>query len=120
MMVGRAVQLEVERTPAKAGETVLTVEDLVVLDERHQVAVDGISFEVRAGEVLGIAGVQGNGQTELVEALTGLRPPVSGKVTLLGQDITNATPRQITELGCCACPGRPPAGWPGVDLPGRG
>jgi general nucleoside transport system ATP-binding protein len=104
MMVGRAVQLEVERTPAKAGETVMIVEDLVVLDERHQVAVDGISFDVRAGEVLGIAGVQGNGQTELVEALTGLRPPVSGKVSLVGEEITNAKPRQITELGSAHVP----------------
>ncbi|OGO35695.1 MAG: heme ABC transporter ATP-binding protein [Chloroflexi bacterium RBG_16_57_11] len=104
MMVGRAVQLEVERTPAKAGETVMTVEDLVVLDERHQVAVDGISFDVHASEVLGIAGVQGNGQTELVEALTGLRPPMSGKVTLVGQEITNAKPRQITELGSAHVP----------------
>jgi ABC-type uncharacterized transport system ATPase subunit len=104
MMVGRAVQLEVERTPAKVGGTVLTVEDLVVLDERHQVAVDGISFDVRAGEVLGIAGVQGNGQTELVEALTGLRPPVSGKVSLVGEEITNAKPRQITELGSAHVP----------------
>jgi len=104
MMVGRAVQLEVERTPAKAGETVMTVEDLVVLDERHQVAVDGISFDVNAGEVLGIAGVQGNGQTELVEALTGLRPPASGKVSLVGQEITDAKPRQITELGSAHVP----------------
>jgi ABC-type uncharacterized transport system ATPase subunit len=104
MMVGRAVQLEVERTPAKVGGTVLTVEDLVVLDERHQVAVDGISFDVRAGEVLGIAGVQGNGQTELVEALTGLRPPVSGKVSLVGEEITNSKPRQITELGSAHVP----------------
>ena len=104
MMVGRAVQLEVERTPAKAGETVMTVEDLVVLDERHQVAVDGISFDVNAGEVLGIAGVQGNGQTELVEALTGLRPPASGKVSLVGQEITDAKPRRITELGSAHVP----------------
>jgi simple sugar transport system ATP-binding protein len=104
MMVGRAVQLEVERTPAKVGETVLSVEDLVVLDERRQVAVDGISFDVRAGEVLGVAGVQGNGQTELVEALTGLRPVQSGKMTLLGQDIARARPRQITELGSAHVP----------------
>jgi simple sugar transport system ATP-binding protein len=104
MMVGRAVQLEVERTPAEAGESVLSVKDLVVLDELHQVAVDGISFDVRAGEVLGVAGVQGNGQTELVEALTGLRPVQSGDVSLMGSKIANARPRQITELGCAHVP----------------
>jgi ABC-type uncharacterized transport system ATPase subunit len=104
MMVGRAVQLEVDRTPAKAGETVMSVDDLVVLDERHQIAVDGVSFDVRAGEVLGVAGVQGNGQTELVQALTGLRTPVSGKVSLVGQEITNSKPRQITELGSAHVP----------------
>jgi simple sugar transport system ATP-binding protein len=104
MMVGRAVLLEVERTPANAGEAVLAVEDLVVLDERHQIAVDGVSFDVRAGEVLGMAGVQGNGQTELVEAITGLRTPMSGKISLLGQEITNSSPRQITELGSAHIP----------------
>ncbi len=98
MMVGRAVLLEVEKTTSKPGETVLKVEDLFVLDERKQVAVDGISFDVRAGEVLGIAGVQGNGQTELVEALTGLRKSQSGKAVLLGEEISNASPRKITEL----------------------
>lgn len=104
MMVGRAVQLEVEKSPSKPGEVVLQVEDLVVLDERHQVAVDGVSFDVHAGEVLGIAGVQGNGQTELVEALTGLRTPQSGKVALLGLDITHASPRRITEAGTAHVP----------------
>ena len=104
MMVGRAVQLELERKPAKLGETILTVEDLVVADERNQVAVDGISFNVQAGEVLGIAGVQGNGQTELVEALTGLREPIGGRVTILDQDVTHANPRQITELGTAHVP----------------
>ena len=104
MMVGRAVQLEIEKEPAKSGETVLTVDDLFVLDERHQVAVDDISFDVHSGEVLGIAGVQGNGQTELVEAITGLRQPQDGKITLLGEDITRASPRQITELGSAHVP----------------
>ena len=104
MMVGRAVQLEVERAPEKVGETVLKVENLVVVDERKQIAVDDISFEVAAGEVLGVAGVQGNGQTELVEALTGMHPVQSGKVTLLDKDITHASPRQITELGCAHVP----------------
>jgi simple sugar transport system ATP-binding protein len=61
--------------------------------------VDGVSFEVRSGEILGVAGVQGNGQTELVQAITGLRQAASGTITLLGNDITHATPRHITELG---------------------
>jgi general nucleoside transport system ATP-binding protein len=73
MMVGRQVQLEVVKSPADIGEAVLEVKDLTVLDQRFQVAVDEISFQVKAGEVLGIAGVQGNGQTELVEAVTGMR-----------------------------------------------
>jgi general nucleoside transport system ATP-binding protein len=104
MMVGREVRLEVEKTEARVGEPVLQVEDLVVLDDLYNVMVDEISFQVHAGEILGVAGVQGNGQTELVEALTGLRKPQSGKATLLGQDITQASPRQITELGSAHIP----------------
>ncbi|MFM8320543.1 MAG: ABC transporter ATP-binding protein [Chloroflexota bacterium] len=104
MMVGRAVHLELDRKPAKVGECVLSVEDVLALDERKHVAVDGVSFEVNAGEVLGVAGVQGNGQTELVEVLTGLRRVSSGRVTLLGKDITHAGPRQITELGSAHIP----------------
>ncbi|MEW6568149.1 MAG: ABC transporter ATP-binding protein [Chloroflexota bacterium] len=104
MMVGREVKLEVEKSPAQIGEVVLQVEDLVVIDERRLVAVDGVSFEVYAGEVFGIAGVQGNGQTELVRALAGLRPVQQGRIRLLGHDITRATPRQITELGVAHVP----------------
>jgi ABC-type uncharacterized transport system ATPase subunit len=104
MMVGRAVILELEKEPPKIGDIVLAVQNLEVLDQRRQVAVDEISFDVKAGEVLGVAGVQGNGQTELVEALTGLRAVQSGSVNLLGQDITNATPRRITELGSAHVP----------------
>jgi simple sugar transport system ATP-binding protein len=104
MMVGREVELEVERTPAHAGEVVLEVEDLLVLDDRDQVAVDGVTFQVRGGEVFGIAGVQGNGQTELVEAITGLRPVLQGSVTILGTDTTNSSPRRIAELGVAHVP----------------
>jgi len=104
MMVGREVQLGVEKDKPKVGEVVLEAEDLVVLDDRKQVAVDAISFNVRAGEILGVAGVQGNGQTELVEAVTGLRRPLSGKLDLLGTDISHASPRQITELGTAHVP----------------
>ncbi len=104
MMVGREVQLEVERTPAHEGQVVLEVEDLLVLDDRNQVAVDGVSFVVHAGEVFGIAGVQGNGQTELVEAVTGLRQIAEGRVKVLGQDVTNSSPRRIVELGVAHVP----------------
>ncbi len=104
MMVGREVKLEVERTEATPEGVVLQVEDLVVIDDRDQVAVDGVSFEVRSGEVLGVAGVQGNGQTELVQALTGLRRPFSGSIHLLDHDITYASPRKNTELGVAHVP----------------
>jgi ABC-type uncharacterized transport system ATPase subunit len=104
MMVGREVILRVEKHIAQPGEVVLEVEDLRVLDDRGLVAVGGASFRVREGEVLGIAGVQGNGQTELVEALTGLRAIEGGSVTILGQDTTRATPRAITEIGIAHVP----------------
>ncbi len=104
MMVGRQVQLELDKSPPEVGDPVLEVKDLIVLDERHQVAVDGVSFELRAGEVLGIAGVQGNGQTELVETITGLRASQEGTIRLLGQDITRASPRHITEIGAAHVP----------------
>jgi general nucleoside transport system ATP-binding protein len=99
MMVGRDVALTTARTPARPGATVLEARDLTVLDDRGQVAVDGLSLTVRAGEILGIAGVQGNGQTELVEAITGLRRVRAGQVRIDGRDRTNATPRQFTAAG---------------------
>jgi simple sugar transport system ATP-binding protein len=99
MMVGRAVQLTVEKPPAKPREPVLEVGDLVVRDDRGQVAVDGVSFGVHAGEIVCIAGVQGNGQTELVEALTGLRSPSEGRIELAGRDITHATPNDVLDAG---------------------
>ena len=104
MMVGRAVALTVKKKTAHPTEPTLVVEDLCVKDNRQGVAVNNVSFEVKAGEVLGVAGVQGNGQTQLVEALTGLRRVESGTVKIAGQDATNATPRQITELGVAHVP----------------
>jgi simple sugar transport system ATP-binding protein len=104
MMVGREVDLEVEKSKAKPTVLTLQVENLKVLDDRNALTVNGVSFDVKAGEVLGIAGVQGNGQTELVEALTGLRHPVEGRIELLGTDITRASPRKITELGSAHIP----------------
>jgi simple sugar transport system ATP-binding protein len=99
MMVGRKVILQIDKAPAHPGAVILRVDNLQAQDDRHAMTVHDASFEVREGEILGIAGVQGNGQRELVEALTGLRHVVAGKVELLSQDITHATPRAITELG---------------------
>ncbi len=104
MMVGREVSLELDKTPANIKDKVLEVQDLVVLNDLNQVAVNNVSFDVSSGEILGVAGVQGNGQTELVKALTGLSHPVEGKIDLLGQNITRANPRTITELGSAHIP----------------
>jgi simple sugar transport system ATP-binding protein len=104
MMVGRTVILQVDKTEAQPGEAVLEVEGLVVEDDRGQTSVAGVGFEVRAGEIFGIAGVQGNGQRELVEALTGLRPPKEGQIIIIGQDSTHLLPRKITELGVAHIP----------------
>ena len=104
MMVGREVILQVEKGPAEPGEAVLEVQNLQVRDLREQLAIRGISFRVRAGEILGIAGVQGNGQAELVEALTGLAPVESGRILINGQETTNLRPRIITETGIAHVP----------------
>jgi simple sugar transport system ATP-binding protein len=98
-MVGREVLLRVEKTPAEPAEPLLTVEDLRVLDERKLEAVRGISLEVRSGEIVGIAGVDGNGQSELIEAITGLRRPESGRILAAGKDITNEGARVSLEAG---------------------
>ncbi len=104
MMVGREVLLRVHKEPAKPGEVVLEVSGLTAYDDRGSKAIDGVSFKVRAGEVLGIAGVQGNGQTELVETLTGLRKPHNGRVTVKGKDLTGASPRKVTRAGTAHVP----------------
>ena len=95
MMVGRPVQLLVDKDAAEEGPETMSVEDLHVVDEGGRTLVDHVSFDVHAGEIVGIAGVQGNGQTELVEALTGLRQPLSGAIKVDGTDLTSAGPRQI-------------------------
>ncbi len=99
MMVGREVVFTVERRPAEVGKPVLEVENLVVLGDRSREAVRGVSFQVREGEILGVAGVAGNGQRELVHAIVGLRKVKSGTVRILGVDTTNKSPREIAELG---------------------
>ncbi|HEY8662025.1 MAG TPA: ATP-binding cassette domain-containing protein [Propionibacteriaceae bacterium] len=91
MMVGREVLLRIEHTPAHPGETVLEVADLTVVDDRGVTALDHIGLSVRAGEIVGIAGVDGNGQSELLEAIAGLDKPSFGTVTLKGTDITRAS-----------------------------
>jgi ABC-type uncharacterized transport system ATPase subunit len=104
MMVGRSVMLRVAKAPAEPGEVVLEVVDLSVLDERGHAAVDHLSIDVRAGEILAIAGVQGNGQTELVEALTGLQPPANGTITLAGRPLERARPRTVLRAGVAHVP----------------
>jgi general nucleoside transport system ATP-binding protein len=104
MMVGRKVILQVNKPPLQAGDPVLQTRGLRVLDDRGQIAVDGVDLTVRAGEILGIAGVQGNGQTELAEALAGLRPVAKGRIEILGGDRTHTTPRQLIELGVAHVP----------------
>ena len=104
MMVGREVILRISKDEAHPGKPVLEVRNLHALDEREQMALRGITLTVQEGEVLGIAGVHGNGQTELVEVLTGLRPALSGQVLIGGHDITNATPRAVTAAGVAHIP----------------
>jgi simple sugar transport system ATP-binding protein len=99
LMVGREVQLTVDRGESHPGEPMLTVAGLHVKDDRGQEVVHDVGFEVRAGEIFGIAGVAGNGQDELVQALVGLRPVASGTVTLGGRTLTGASPRRIHRAG---------------------
>ncbi|MGN6090477.1 MAG: ABC transporter ATP-binding protein [Actinomycetales bacterium] len=99
LMVGRQVALEIDKDAADPGDVALEVRDLVVADEAGIPQVDGVSLQVRKGEIYAIAGVQGNGQTELTEALVGLTRPASGTISLDGRDITSATTEDILELG---------------------
>ncbi len=104
MMVGRPVDLMVHKAPSQPGDTVLSVSGLTVMNSQGRKAVEGVSFEVRRNEIVGIAGVQGNGQTELVEALTGLRDVAGGTVAILGNDHTHSNPRQIHNAGVAHVP----------------
>lgn len=99
LMVGRDVDLNVTRKPVKVGAETLVIKDLTVLDDRQHQMVDGVSFTVRDGEVLAIAGVQGNGQTELAEAILGLRKIHSGSIEVAGHDLTKSTVREVLEAG---------------------
>jgi simple sugar transport system ATP-binding protein len=99
MMVGREVLLRVEKKPSAAGQAMLEVDDLHVLDDRGLEAVRGVSIDVRAGEIVGLAGVDGNGQTELIDAITGLRRLAGGAIRVRGKDISHATTREVLDLG---------------------
>ena len=120
LMVGRNVLLSVDRGESNPAGTTLAIEDLHVADDRGHEAVKGVSFEVRAGEVLGVAGVAGNGQEELVEALTGLRTPTSGRVVLQGADVTGRGPRALQRAGMSFVPGDRHRFGLVLELPARG
>src|SRR5437762_4626926 len=98
-MVGREVLLRVDKPPAQPGEALLEVDDLHVVDDRGIEKVSGVSFAVRAGEIVGIAGVDGNGQSELIDAITGLRRLQSGAVRVAGRECVHASPRQMLDAG---------------------
>ena len=98
MMVGRHVSFKTEKIPSNPKEVVLSIKNLVVNENRGIPAVKNLSLDVRAGEIIGIAGIDGNGQTELVQAITGLRKIESGDITIKGESIINKTIRQITEM----------------------
>jgi simple sugar transport system ATP-binding protein len=104
IMVGRPVTFEVEREARAPGEPMLEVKGLTVLRDDNAVAVDDVSLTVRSGEVVGIAGVQGNGQSALIEAITGLRPAIRGSIRFLGQDVTRASPRVRHRMGLAHIP----------------
>jgi len=97
LMVGRKVILRVDKQPQPTGKVVLQIEKLNALNNKGLAALKNISFQIKEGEILGIAGVEGNGQTELVETITGLRRATGGKITLYNKDITNYSPRNIKE-----------------------
>ena len=105
MMVGRSVNFHVEKSPCQPGEVVLNVEHMTVASKMHKNnAVKDVSFQVRRGEIVCIAGIDGNGQTELVYGLTGLEPLSGGKITMCGQDITNLSIRKKSLLGMSHIP----------------
>ena len=99
MMVGRAIKFNVNKKPVEAGEVALHIENLHVKDVRGVEVVKGLNLDVRKGEIFGVAGVDGNGQSEFLEAITGLRKIEEGKVVIEGKDVTNATPKAIRDAG---------------------
>ncbi len=104
MMVGRDIDLVVDKTSAEPGDDVLVLEDVHMVDDYGRALLNHVNLSVRAGEIVGVAGIQGNGQTELVEAITGLLPLASGRISFLGQDITSASPRARHAAGIAHVP----------------
>ncbi|HYO44351.1 MAG TPA: ABC transporter ATP-binding protein [Candidatus Limnocylindrales bacterium] len=104
LMVGRDVELKVVKGPADPKDVVLSIKDLHVRDDRGHMAVKNVNLEVRAGEIVALAGVQGNGQTELVEAIVGLRPVDSGEILIEGLNINKSTPREVSDMGVAHVP----------------
>ncbi|SIP91330.1 nucleoside ABC transporter ATP-binding protein [Rhizobium sp. RU33A] len=104
LMVGRRVLLHVEKKPANAGEIFLSVRNLTVKDNRGVVMVDNVSFDVRSGEIVGIAGVAGNGQSELLEAITGIRKPTSGEIWINGNNVAGLDPAELRGIGVAHIP----------------
>lgn len=104
MMVGRRVIFNLKKNKPKIGKTILSVKNLKVKDPMGPLAVKGLSFDVHAGEILGVAGIDGNGQTELVDAINGLRKASSGEIDIMGKNMTNKKVREITELGVSYVP----------------
>jgi simple sugar transport system ATP-binding protein len=98
------VELKVDKGPATPGDVVLSLKNVIIRDDRGHLAVKHVSLDVRAGEIVAIAGVQGNGQTELVEAIVGLRPIDSGELTIAGETVVQASPRHIADLGVAHIP----------------
>ncbi len=104
LMVGRRVLLHVEKGSAKPGDVYLSVRNLTVKDSRGVTMVDNVSFDVRAGEIVGIAGVAGNGQSELLEAITGIRKPTSGEIFICGEPVAGYDPAKLRSIGLAHIP----------------
>jgi len=104
MMVGRTVELVVQKAPSQPGPPVLELRGLTVVDDRGLTVVDHVDLDVCAGEIVALAGVQGNGQTELVESIAGLRPPLEGTIKLENRDLTSSTPKEVIEAGIAHVP----------------
>ncbi len=108
-MVGRPVELTIEKGPASPSEVVLAVDGVTVVDDDGVVVVDDVSFSVRGGEIFALAGVQGNGQTELTQALVGLVIPKSGRIEVEGQDVTELGTNDVLDARRRLCARGPPA-----------